>query len=275
VKKDPFKEYIRESEPDKRDKGYAWHTAIGLQTVDGLKTSDYLVHTAVRNIEGEISFEEANALLQSYYEENPAGDTGDRTEEADKVAARIAALLSERAFSFTPNEYLSIHRKLFIGIYPHAGRIRDYNITKKEWVLNGATVLYGSATELRATLDYDFSEEMINESRDYFLNGDHLTILAMDGNDVIGCASISFIRIMPAFDHITGKRAHLMNVYTRNEYRRQGIARRMVQQLIDESWKAGATEISLDATELGRPLYESLGFNSSAECMVLTREKYD
>ena len=156
---DPFKEYFRESEPDKRDKGYAWHTAIGLQAVDGLKTSDYLVHTAVRNIEGEISFEEANALLQTYYEENPARDAEDRTEEADKVAARIAALLSERAFSFTPNEYLSIHRKLFTGIYPHAGRIRDYNITKKEWVLNGATVLYGSATELRATLEYDFSEE--------------------------------------------------------------------------------------------------------------------
>ena len=159
MNKDPFKEYSMESEPDKRNKGYAWHTAIGLQAVDGLKTSDYLMNTAVRNIEGEISFEEANALLQTYYEENPARDGEDRIEEADKVAARIAALLSERAFSFTPNEYLSIHRKLFIGIYPHAGRIRDYNITKKEWVLNGATVLYGSATELRATLDYDFSEE--------------------------------------------------------------------------------------------------------------------
>ena len=159
MNKDPFKEYIKESEPGKRDKGYAWHTAIGLQAVDGLKTSEYLVKTAVRNIEGEITFEEANELLQSYYKENPAHDASDRTEEADKVSARIAALLSERAFSFTPNEYLSIHRKLFTGIYSHAGRIRDYNITKKEWVLNGATVLYGSATELRATLDYDFSEE--------------------------------------------------------------------------------------------------------------------
>lgn len=159
MNQDPFKEYIKESEPAKRDKGYAWHTAIGLQAVDGLKTSEYLVHTAVRNIEGEISFEEANALLQIYYEENPTRDASDRTEEADKVSARIAALLSERAFSFTPNEYLSIHRKLFSGIYSHAGRIRDYNITKKEWVLNGATVLYGSATELRATLEYDFFEE--------------------------------------------------------------------------------------------------------------------
>lgn len=159
MNQDPFREYIKESEPEKRDKRYAWHTAIGLQAVDGLKTSEYLVHTAVRNIEGEISFEEANALLQTYYEENPTRDASDRTEEADKVSVRIAALLSERAFSFTPNEYLSIHRKLFSGIYSHAGCIRDYNMTKKEWVLDGATVLYGSATELRATLDYDFSEE--------------------------------------------------------------------------------------------------------------------
>lgn len=142
---DPFKEYMREAEPDKREKGYAWHTAIGLQDVDRLRTSEYLVKTAVRNIEGEISFEEANALLQSYYEENPGNDKKERTEEADKVAVRIAALLSEKAFSFTPNEYLSIHRKLFTGIFSHAGRIRDYNITKKEWVLDGATVIYGSA----------------------------------------------------------------------------------------------------------------------------------
>ena len=159
MNKDPFKEYIKESEPVKRDKGYAWHTAIGLQAVDGLKPSEYLVQTALRNIAGEISFEEANALLQTYYEEKPACDGSDRTEEADKVSARIAALLSERAFSFTPNEYLSIHRKLFTGIYSHAGCVRDYNITKKEWVLDGGTVFYGSATELSVTLEYDFSEE--------------------------------------------------------------------------------------------------------------------
>ena len=124
-----------------------------------MKTSEYLARTAIRNIEGEISFEEANALLQDYYEANPSRNADDRTEEADKVSAKIAAVLSEKAFSFTPNEYLSIHRKLFTGIYSHAGCVRDYNITKKEWVLDGATVLYGSATELRATLDYDFSEE--------------------------------------------------------------------------------------------------------------------
>ena len=124
-----------------------------------MKTSQYLIDTAIKNIEGEISIDEAQNLLNSYYEENPKNDSQDRTEEADKVAARIAKLLSEKAFSFTPNEYISIHKKLFIGIYSHAGKIRDYNITKKEWVLDGATVMYGSASELKATLDYDFSEE--------------------------------------------------------------------------------------------------------------------
>ena len=126
MNKDPFKEYIKESEPEKRVKGYAWHTAIGLQAVDGLKTSQYLVDTAIRNIEGDISIEEASELLNSYYEENPKTENDDRTEEADKVALRIAKILSEKAFSFTPNEYISIHKKLFVGIYKHAGKIRDY-----------------------------------------------------------------------------------------------------------------------------------------------------
>ena len=156
---DPFKEYIKQSEPNKRDKGYAWHTAIGLQAVDGLKTSKYLIDTAIKNIEGDISIDEAQELLNVYYEENPQINEADRTEEADKVAVQIAKILSEKAFSFTPNEYMSIHKKLFTGIYAHAGEYREYNITKKEWILNGATVVYGSATELKATLEYDFSEE--------------------------------------------------------------------------------------------------------------------
>ena len=160
MKRDPFEEYLKESEPDKANKGYAWSTAIGLQAVDGLKTSEYLIDTAIQNIEGKITMREAQELINSYYEERPAHFSDEeRTEEADKVSSRIAGLLSETAFSFSPNEYISIHRKLFMGIYSHAGKIRDYNITKKEWVMDGATVMYGSASELIATLEYDFSQE--------------------------------------------------------------------------------------------------------------------
>ena len=160
MEKDPFKEYLRESEPDKAHKGYAWSTAIGLQAVDGLKPSKYLIDTAIQNIEGKITMKEAQNLIDSYYEERPVHLSDDeRTEEADKVSLRIVEILSETAFSFSPNEYIVIHRKLFQGIYNHAGKIRDYNITKKEWVLDGATVMYGSASELRATLEYDFSQE--------------------------------------------------------------------------------------------------------------------
>lgn len=172
MEKDPFKEYLRESEPDKTHKGYAWSTAIGLQAVDGLKPSKYLIDTAIQNIEGKITMKEAQSLIDSYYEERPVHLSDDeRTEEADKVSSRIAEILSETAFTFSPNEYIAIHRKLFQGIYKHAGKIRDYNITKKEWVLDGATVMYGSASELRATLEYDFSQE-----KDFSYKG-----LSMDG----------------------------------------------------------------------------------------------
>jgi hypothetical protein len=162
MEKDPFKEYLKESEPDKASKGYAWSTAIGLQAVDGLQPSEYLINTAIQNIEGKITLKEAQDLIDNYYKEKSVHLSDDeRTEEADKVSSRIVGILSESAFSFSPNEYIAIHRKLFQGIYQHAGKIRDYNITKKEWVLDGATVLYGSASELRATLEYDFSQEKI------------------------------------------------------------------------------------------------------------------
>ena len=153
---DPFKEYIKQSEPGRRDRAYAWRTAIGLQDVDGLKTSEYLAETAIQNIEGKITIDEAGDLLAAYYEENP--EYG-RVEEADKVSQRIAKLLSEKSFSFTSKEYLAIHKKLFQGIYDKAGEIREYNITKKEWILDGAIVTYGSASELEATLEYDISQE--------------------------------------------------------------------------------------------------------------------
>ena len=156
---DIFEEYLKEKEPQKKEKGYAWHTAIGLQAVDGLKTSDYLIDTAKRNIEGDITFEEANHLIHSYYKENISHTGNDRTEEADKVSVRIAQIISEKSFVMSPAQYISIHARLFEGIYKHAGKIRDYNISKSEWVLDGDTVMYGGASDLRATLDYDISQE--------------------------------------------------------------------------------------------------------------------
>ena len=167
IKKDPFGEYIRNLPPTRKELGQAWSTAIGLQDVDGLKPSEYLYETARKSIDGEISVDEAGDLINSYYESKDgrlAAET--RTEEADKVSARIAKLLSEKAFIFSPTQYISIHRELFNGIYSHAGKIRDYNITKKEWVLDGDTVSYGGAIDLRETLDYDFSQE-----RDFKFNG--------------------------------------------------------------------------------------------------------
>lgn len=159
MNQDPFKDYIKQTEPDKRYKGYVWSTAIGLQAVDGLKPSEQLLKTAVENIEGNISIEDAEKRIENYYAANPQKSEKDRTEEADKVSVRIAAILSEKSFSFSPSEYIGIHKKLFSGIYKHAGKIRDYNITKKEWVLDGETVLYGNAAELRETLEYDFTHE--------------------------------------------------------------------------------------------------------------------
>ncbi len=156
---DNFEEYLRQGEPNKAEKAKVWKTAIGLQQVDGLKPSEYLITTAKQNIEGDISFEEVKQRIDSYYEQHPLKDNKNRTEEADKVSARIAEILSEQTFTFSPAEYLSIHRRLFQGIYGHAGKMRDYNITKQEWILNGETVLYASALSLKATLEYDFEQE--------------------------------------------------------------------------------------------------------------------
>ena len=154
-----FDEYLRQGEPNKAEKAKVWKTAIGLQQVDGLKPSEYLIHTAKQNIEGEITFDEVKKRIDSYYQKQSTKNNEDRTEEADKVSARIAEILGEQTFTFSPAEYLSIHRRLFTGMYKFAGKIRNFNITKKEWVLNGETVLYASAESLKATLEYDFEQE--------------------------------------------------------------------------------------------------------------------
>lgn len=157
MKDELFEEYSKEKEPTKYYKTYAWKTAIGLQQVDGLEPSEYLIKTAEQSINGDISFDDAHQLITSYYKENKSH--AERTEEADKVSVRIAQIISENSFVFSPIELITIHKRLFEGIYSHAGRIRDYNISKQEWVLDGDTVTYGNAYSLRETLDYDFNLE--------------------------------------------------------------------------------------------------------------------
>ena len=156
---DNFEEYLIQGEPDKAEKAKVWKTAIGLQQVDGLTPSEYLIAAAKQNIEGDITIEEVKNRIDSYYKQHPAKTDEDRTEEADKVSARIAEILGEQTFTFSPVEYIAIHRRLFQDIYKFAGKIRDYNITKQEWVLGGETVLYGSADSLKSTLEYDFEQE--------------------------------------------------------------------------------------------------------------------
>lgn len=152
--------YDRVSEPQKARKAQLWKTAIGLQAVDGLQTSDYLIGVAKQHIEGDITIDEAGHYLREYYKARDfREESSERNEEADIVSQRITKILSEGGFSFTPSFYCGIHRKLFDGIFKFAGQIRDYNITKKEWVLSGDTVIYGNAADISATLDYDFGVE--------------------------------------------------------------------------------------------------------------------
>lgn len=154
-------EYIRQGEPQEQERGRAWQTAIGLQEVDGLKTSPYLLETARKHIEGDITIGEAKQLIDSYYKSQTGRKEveDERTEEADKVSARITELLQEQTFNLSPAQLTSIHRRLFVGIYKFAGLIRDYNITKREWVLRGETVIYASADTISETLDYDMGQE--------------------------------------------------------------------------------------------------------------------
>ncbi len=155
-----FDEYIRNGEPDKKEKAISWKTAIGLQAVDGLQISDYLKDTAVKHIEGDISIDEVKELINSYYQSKTVRTPNDEdTEEADKVSANIARILNEKSFAYSVTGFTSIHRRLFEGVFKFAGNIRDYDITKKEWVLCGDTVLYVNAEDLHRAIEYDLEQE--------------------------------------------------------------------------------------------------------------------
>lgn len=151
-----FEEYIRQGEPAQREKASTWQTAIGLQDVDGLKPSAYLLDTARRHVEGDITIDEVQQLIKTYYQSktNHTGDEDDQ-EEADRAAANITRILSRHTLAFNTNGYLSLHRHIFDGVMKHAGELRPYDITKREWVLNGDTVNYLNYEDLRRAIDYD------------------------------------------------------------------------------------------------------------------------
>lgn len=155
-----FDEYIRQGEPAQRERAEAWRVAIGLQAVDGLKTSEYLQETARKNIEGEITIDEAREMVKQYYIKKTAHDEGDEDkEEADLVSGNISKLLQTDAFTYSMAGLSAIHKAIFEGVFKHAGRFRDYDISKKEWVLRGDSVLYGRWQDLRMAVEYDLEQE--------------------------------------------------------------------------------------------------------------------
>ena len=155
-----FDEYIRQGEPAQRERAEAWSVAIGLQAVDGLKVSEYLKETARKNIEGEISIDEARELVKTYYQSKKQREPDDDDkQEADLVSGNITKILSTDTLDFSTKGYVSLHRRIFEGVFKHAGRIRDYDITKKEWVLEYDTVHYLNWEDLRRALDYDIEQE--------------------------------------------------------------------------------------------------------------------
>ncbi len=155
-----FDEYIRQGEPDQKEKAALWRTAIGLQAVDGLQTSDYLKETARKHIEGEIDIDKARELIKGYYQSKQLREPDDdQKQEADKVSANITKILSSDALDFSSQGIIALHRRIFEGVYKHAGKIRDYDFTKKEWVLEYDTIHYLNWEDLRRALDYDFEQE--------------------------------------------------------------------------------------------------------------------
>ena len=154
-----FGRYYEAAEPGRRERAHAWATAIGLQDVDGLKPSRYLIKTAKRHIEGEITAAEARKLVDAYYETKIGHDKPEDEKEADKVAARIVAIVNAPGFRLSPEYWIGLHGRIFDGVFEHAGQIRSVQLTKKEWVLRGDTVEYAPYFDIERSLEYDFGKE--------------------------------------------------------------------------------------------------------------------
>lgn len=166
--------YIIENEiTDSKKKQEYWATGIGLNKVDNLEPSKYLIDLSKKNINGELKYHEVEEALKTYYKgQDTSSIEIQREKECDLVSLRIAQLLEDKSFGFSPITLKNIHRYLFKDIYDFAGNYREYNISKKELILNGETVKYVNYQEIENYFEYDFKEE---KDFDYSkLNNDEL-----------------------------------------------------------------------------------------------------
>ena len=155
-----FDEYIVQGDGSRKQRAENWQIAIGLQDVDRLQNSAYLLDTARQHIEGELDIAAVQQRIEDYYRTTEGRElASQRTDEADIVATRISAVLAEKTFAFIPSCYANLHKRLFSGLYKHAGEYRTVNISKREWVLDGESVLYAPYELLRETIEYDFAQE--------------------------------------------------------------------------------------------------------------------
>ena len=153
--------YIIENETtDIKKKQEYWDTGIGLNKVDNLKPSKYLLELSKKNINGKLRYYEVEELLKKYYKtQNSTDEKIQEEKECDLVSLRIAMILEDKSFGFSPITLKNIHKHLFKDIYDFAGNYRTYNITKKEDILNGDTVKYVNYQDIESYFEYDFKEE--------------------------------------------------------------------------------------------------------------------
>lgn len=147
-----------------------WNTAFGLQAVDGLMPSKYMVSLAKENIKGNMTYSEVEHNLSEYYEKIDRSELNRSEKQADEVSVRIVKILNDHAFTFSFLTYKLYHKELFSGVDigisgKYVGNFRDYNISKKEPVLDGKSVQYADFRMIEETLKYDFDEE---RSQKYF-----------------------------------------------------------------------------------------------------------
>ncbi len=247
-----FDKYYEAPEPGRRERAYAWATAIGLQDVDGLKPSKYLLATAKRHIEGEISQEDARRLVDEYYETKEGHDLPDDVQEADKVSARMISVINSPGFRLSPEYYIGLHKRIFDGVFPHAGNVREVELSKREWVLNGDTVQYTPSCVIGDSLEYDFdrekkfkykglSEDRFVEHFTSFISGVWQIHPFREGNTrTVAVFAIKYLRSKGfdvTNDLFAGKSFYFRNALVRANYENQKLNVEKTQLPLEEFFK--------------------------------------